>query len=115
MTLPRLALLSLAASVACSAALAQQANSVPLIPKPREANFSAPIAISSVEVVCKDCDAVDTFAANELKDTLAQRGLSVSDDGSIKITLLRASSSDGKKAIESSHLAWSPEMNAEGY
>ncbi|MBS1815637.1 MAG: beta-N-acetylhexosaminidase [Acidobacteria bacterium] len=115
MSLSRLLLLPLAASLACSAAVAQQGNSVPLIPKPREATFAAPLNISSVEVVCKDCDADDTFAANELKETLAQRGISVSNDGDVKITLLRASTSDGKKAIESAHLTWAPEMDAEGY
>lgn len=115
MSLPRFALLVLAAAVAGSPAFAQTTNSVPLVPKPREANFSAPVNISSVEVICKGCDTEDTFAADELKRTFTERGLAVSTKGDIEVRLVRSSSSEGKKAIEDSHFAWTPAMNAEGY
>lgn len=113
MRFSRIALLSFAATLP---AFAQSAsNSVPLIPMPREANFSSAVTFSSIEVECKGCDAQDTFAANDLKQTLAERGVNISEHGDYKITLLRASSAEGKRAIETAHLAWSPEMDAEGY
>lgn len=114
MRVTRIALLSLAA-ISASAAAQTASNSVPLIPKPRQANFNAPVNVSSIEVECRGCDAQDMFAANELEQTLTERGVPVSDHGDVKITMLRASSAEGKKAIESAHLTWSPEMDAEGY
>jgi hypothetical protein len=67
----------LAAFVGLSAAAVAQTAPSPLhlIPMPREVTFKADLPLTSVTVECHGCGAEDQFAADDLRDTLAARGV----------------------------------------
>ena len=88
------------------AALAAPAQSpLHLIPQPRQVtpHGDQPLP-NGVEILCPGCDAEDTFAASDLRDTLAERGIPTGTGG-LRITLLRHANDP----------AFTPEMKPEGY
>ncbi|MGI4827207.1 MAG: glycoside hydrolase family 20 zincin-like fold domain-containing protein, partial [Janthinobacterium lividum] len=100
---PRFALSLLLASAAlpCTA-LAQ--SPLHLIPMPREVTAKGDQPLSNgVQVLCNGCDADDTFTANDLTRTLAERHIPTG--GGLRLTLERAHSGAG----------FTPAMQAEGY
>lgn len=77
-------------------------TSLHLIPEPREVSPRGDQPLShGVEIVCNACDAEDTFAANDLRQTLAERG--VSTGSGLRVVLHRAAQ------------GFTPAMQAEGY
>jgi hexosaminidase len=82
------------------------AQTIPhLIPMPREIAGVEEVPVSSVSVVCAGCDAEDTFAANDLRETLADRG--VPTGAGLKIVL--------RRLAEHPDASFTEEMRAEGY
>ena len=78
-----------------------------LIPEPREVTPKGDQALTGgVQVVCNGCDAEDTFAANDLRQTLAERGISTTGSG-LKIALQRLSAHPDPR--------FTAEMQPEGY
>lgn len=70
------------------AASAQQTSSSPhLIPMPRQYDAKGDQAITGVTVDCPACDADDQFAAEDLRETLAARG--IPSGGGLRIVLER--------------------------
>src|ERR1700749_4304804 len=61
-----------------------------LIPVPREyrAQGDRPLP-HGVQIVCTGCDADDQFAANDLRSTLAERGIATDDNAGLPIHLER--------------------------
>ncbi len=100
---------SIASVLACTALLlapTMYAQTTPaLIPMPREIAGVEEIPVSSVTVVCAGCDADDTFAANDLRETLADRG--VPTGVGLKIVL--------RRLAEHPDASFTEEMRAEGY
>ena len=87
-----------------------------LIPTPREAAPSRTVPLSQgISIVCSACDASDTFATNELGRQLRESGITVAMSGSARITFLRNTTDAGRQALAAAHVAWSPEMQDEGY
>lgn len=60
-----------------------------LIPMPREVHAKAAQPIASVHIVCSGCDSDDQFAASDLRQTLADRGLH-DTAGGLTITFQRS-------------------------
>ncbi|WP_084213997.1 glycoside hydrolase family 20 zincin-like fold domain-containing protein [Terriglobus sp. TAA 43] len=110
---PKLRRLSLPCTLMFSVSAFSQ---LALIPTPREANAVRSIPLSQgVSIVCSACNADDTFAVNELTRQLRDSNIVVTTSGSAHITLLRYGSDAGKQALSVAHVAWSPEMQDEGY
>ncbi|HEY5329610.1 MAG TPA: glycoside hydrolase family 20 zincin-like fold domain-containing protein [Acidobacteriaceae bacterium] len=63
---------------------------VPLIPVPREYHVQPdrPL-LHGVQIVCTGCDAEDQFAAGDLRDTLAKRGVPTDESAGLPIRLQR--------------------------
>ena len=71
------------------AALSASGQSVlHLIPMPREVTAKGDQPFSGVQIVCSGCDAEDNFAAEDLRQTLADRG--VASGNGLRITLKRS-------------------------
>ena len=85
-----------------------QAQSLKLIPMPREVHAVADQPLSSgVRILCPSCDAEDQFAADDLAGTLRERGLSATSGAGFKIELTRLASHPVA--------GFSAEMKPEGY
>ena len=110
-SLSRLASLLALSAVAASAAVRAQLT---LVPMPRTLQDQRTVPLSNgIAVVCSGCDADDSFAAQDLTDGLRERGVAVSANAPVSITLLRSGSGEGRAALGGTTLT--PEMQAEGY
>ncbi len=70
--------------------LALSAQSPQLIPVPREYRAQADRPLPhGVQIVCTGCDAEDQFAADDLRDTLTERGIPTDDNAGLSIRLER--------------------------
>ncbi len=100
---------SIASVLACAALLlaplVEAQTTLHLIPMPREISAVEEVPVSSASVVCAGCDAEDTFAANDLRETLTDRG--VPAGVGLKIVLRRLAEHPDESFTE--------EMRAEGY
>jgi len=76
-----------------------------LIPVPRQITGVEQVPLSSVAVECTGCDAEDTFAANDLRETLTNRG--VPTGPGLRIVL--------RRLAEHPDASFTEEMRAEGY
>ncbi len=80
-----------------------------LIPMPREVRAGATVPLpSGVRVVCTGCSAEDQFAAEDLKQTLAERGVAVRPGDGFAIELVRAAGAALPAGFDEA-------MRAEGY
>ncbi len=79
----------LALILALTAVQAGAQTPLHLIPMPREisAKGDQPLP-GGVQIVCSGCDAEDTFAANDLRQTLAERGIATTGSG-LRLVLQR--------------------------
>ena len=95
--------------MACAALLVAPAvyaqTTYHLIPLPRQIAGVEEVPLSSVTVECTGCDAEDTFAANDLRETLTERGIATGDG--LRIVLRRLG--------EHPDASFTEEMRAEGY
>lgn len=105
--------------VLLGAALAQDSPAnVPLIPRPREISAGSRIELAKgISVILRDNSEEDRFAADNLRDALRERGISKasSPKPALVVRLLRTNSPEGKRALAEAKLAFSPDMEAEGY
>ncbi len=76
-----------------------------LIPLPRQITGVEQVPVNSVTVVCTGCDAEDTFAANDLRETLSDRG--VPTGAGLRIVM--------RRLAEHPDASFTEEMRAEGY
>jgi hypothetical protein len=76
-----------------------------LIPMPRQITGVEQVPLSSVTVACAGCDTEDTFAANDLRETLTDRGIPTGVG--LRIVLRRLAEHPDESFTE--------EMRAEGY
>ena len=76
-----------------------------LIPIPRQITGVEQAPLNSVTVVCTGCEAEDTFAANDLRETLTDRGIPTGPG--IRIVL--------RRLAEHPDASFTEEMRAEGY
>jgi hexosaminidase len=76
-----------------------------LIPMPREITGVEQVPLNSVTVECAGCDAEDLFAANDLRETLADRGIPTGVG--LRIVL--------RRLAEHPDASFTEEMRAEGY
>lgn len=98
-------LLFLAAALT-SAQSRAQGTPLHLIPQPRQVTPKGDQPLThGVEIKCPACDAEDTFAANDLRDTLLERHIPVVEHGGFHVTLTRHANDP----------AFTPEMRSEGY
>ncbi|WP_263384396.1 beta-N-acetylhexosaminidase [Granulicella arctica] len=68
-------------------AASMSGQSLKLIPMPREVRVQADQPLTrGVRILCASCDADDQFAADDLADTLKQRGIGTSGGFSIELT-----------------------------
>jgi hypothetical protein len=99
----------LATLTACSALLlapvVNAQTTLHLIPMPRQITDVQEVPLSSVSVVCTGCDAEDAFAASDLRETLADRGIPTG--GGLRIVLHRLAQHPDE--------SFPDEMRAEGY
>lgn len=95
--------------VACAALLqspeTNAQSTVHLIPMPRQIADVQEVPLSSVTVVCVGCDAADEFAASDLRETLADRGVPVGSG--LRIVMRRLAGHPDASFTEA--------MRAEGY
>ncbi len=85
-----------------------QTPRLPLIPMPREVHAKGDQPVTGgVEVVCASCDADDAFAAEDLRQTLAERGIPTASRGGLRVVLQRVA--------QHPNPAFTPAMQAEGY
>ena len=79
-----------------------------LIPTPRQLTAKADVPLpNGVQILCPTCDADDTFAAADLRDTLAARGIPTANGAGLRITLQRLAQHPDAQ--------FSASMQAEGY
>ncbi len=71
-------------------AAASASAQIHLIPIPREVTQKGDQPISGIQVLCESGDAEDNFAANDLRQTLADRGLPTDGGTGLRITLKRS-------------------------
>jgi hexosaminidase len=89
MQLYRLAiLLALALPGAACAKQPLQQQPLHLIPMPREVKPLPDVPLNGVTIVCPACNAEDVFAADDLRQTLAERGVTTGP-GAVRIVLQR--------------------------
>jgi hypothetical protein len=89
-----------------------------LTPQPRELHLGEPSPLSSAAITVPGADAEDNFAAGRLGEFLKQRGVLLAPAvGSPELTieLLRAGSDKAKEIETAEKLAFSSDMNDEGY
>ncbi len=85
-----------------------QTAPIHLIPMPREVQAKGDQPLTGgVEVVCAACDGNDTFAAEDLRQTLAERGIPAASRSGLRIVLQRVA--------QHPNPAFIPAMQAEGY
>jgi len=91
--------------LACALAQGQNAP-LRLIPQPRQVTQRGDVPLPhGVQILCPNCDADDSFAATDLRETLQERGIATTDAAGLRITLLRHANDP----------AFTPEMKPEGY
>ncbi|MGB8536989.1 MAG: glycoside hydrolase family 20 zincin-like fold domain-containing protein, partial [Acidobacteriaceae bacterium] len=102
-------LASIARLMACAALLLAPLGNAQttyhLIPMPRQITGAEEVSLNSVTVVCTGCDAEDAFAANDLRETLADRGIPTGTG--LRIVLHRLAQHPDESFTE--------EMRGEGY
>ena len=82
-----------------------------LIPMPREVRPTGDVGVTAgVRVVCPGCSAEDLFAAEDLRATLNERGVPVSNAGTTIVTLGRVAGGKGPGGC-----VFEKAMRAEGY
>ena len=100
---------SIARGLACAALLLASVvfaqTTYHLIPMPRQITGVEQVPVNSVTVVCTGCDAEDTFAANDLRETLRDRG--VPTGAGLRIVM--------RRLAEHPDASFTEEMRAEGY
>ena len=79
----------LALALLLASAYAPAQTTLALIPVPREVTPQGDQPITGVQVVCNSCDAQDDFAAADLRQTLAERGIPSSSGTGLRIVLER--------------------------
>ncbi len=85
-----------------------------LVPMPRELQEQRTLPLGGgVSIVCHDCDAEDNFAAQDLTESLRERGMNVTGGAPVSIALVRSDSNEGRRVLNG--VALTPEMQAEGY
>ena len=101
-----LAISLLATALRAPAALNAQTAPLHLIPQPRQVtpHGDQPLP-NGVQILCPNCDPEDTFAADDLRQTLADRNIPTTDPNGLRITLGRHANDPGL----------TPEMKPEGY
>ena len=99
-------MLSAAYTLTASPLLSLAQAPLHLIPQPHQVtpHGDQPLP-NGVEIRCPGCDAEDTFAASDLRETLAARGIPTVDHGGFHITLERRPNDP----------AFTPAMKPEGY
>src|SRR5580700_10248211 len=73
--------------LAAAAPAQTPATPLHLIPTPREVSFKGDQPLTGITVDCPNCGADDQFAASDLRDELAARGIPAGDG--LRITLQR--------------------------
>jgi hexosaminidase len=74
----------------CAVGCFAQGAAPRFIPVPRSITVKADVSLpNGVNVVCSGCDAQDQFAASDLKQTLAERGVAVDRANGLRIVLQR--------------------------
>jgi hexosaminidase len=100
---------SIASVLACASLLLAPAvyaqTTLHLIPMPREIGGVEEVPLTSATVMCAGCDVEDAFAADDLRATLADRGVGAGAD--LRIVLQRLAGHPDASFTE--------EMRAEGY
>ncbi|QNI31352.1 beta-N-acetylhexosaminidase [Alloacidobacterium dinghuense] len=97
-------------------AAAQQPAPLALIPQPRETRLVSTIPLTKgIAIEAPGGDVEDTFAAEDLKDTLHSYGIEQNAKASVRVILLRKDNSHAREALETNHIAFDPAMHDEGY
>ena len=87
-----------------------------LIPAPREFTAGPTTSFKGAITITAGTDRDDKFAAADLASALKDRGLKISPtDGSLRIQLLRSSTTEARTLLAKHQLAFTSEMTAEGY
>jgi hexosaminidase len=116
----RPAWLSLVVVCAASGALAQSPNTptctdLHIVPAPRECAAVESVALNRAGInVLSETSADDEFAAADLKSTLKDQDIALSEHG-VRVYLIRAENSTGKEILARNKLTFDPAMHDEGY
>jgi len=95
---------------------ALSAGPIPLLPAPREANFTGETALpETVAVSVPGHDAEDEFAARDLEEAIKQASHASAGAAGFRIVLVRASSAEGKALLAKRRQSFDAPMEAEGY
>lgn len=87
-----------------------------LIPAPREFSAGSTAPLRGAITITAGADKNDRFAATDLAASLKERGAKVSAvGGAVQIQLLRTTSAEAKALLAKHKLAFTDEMNDEGY
>jgi hexosaminidase len=89
-----------------------------LSPQPKEIQPGALVSVHSVSVLVPGSDPDDLFAAQNLTQSLTQSGIllsSAAGNADLTVNLLRADSSQARRLLSASHLAFDAPMHDEGY
>lgn len=117
---PSLLALAACVSLAPLPAPAQQtaADSLPLVPLPREAAARPALRLDrGVAVLAPGGNVDDRFAASELASALRERGVRATVGGSagVQVVLLRRDATAARSLLERQGLRFEPAMESEGY
>jgi len=121
--LPNLLLIAFLALASCTLAAQSAPHSTPaqlrLIPQPRECAPTAVLSIAKGVRILPAKDVDDQFAASDLAQTLAARGVSAFigtvGDAAATVEILRTSDAAATTRLAAAHLAFDSPMQAEGY
>jgi hexosaminidase len=98
-------------------AFAAESGRPPLIPQPREFEARADLSLTAgVRILVPGKNDDDRFAAQDLDQTLRDRGIRVGDrSSSVRMYLLRDTDSAAKRVLRDEHVTLDAPMQAEGY
>ena len=98
--------------------LPAQASRPMLSPEPKQLQANDLLPIHSATILVPGGDPEDLFAAQNLASNLIQRGILVAPSAGptdVTITLLRDPTEESKELLAANKLAFSPQMDSEGY
>jgi hypothetical protein len=94
---------------------AQGALALKLIPMPREVRAGKLLSLDhGIVVRAGSRDAEDRFAAEDLRASLKERGISIRASGPV-VELLRTNSASARALLAAAHVTYDPAMHDEGY
>lgn len=102
-------------SLSCLALTPAAQAQLHLIPQPTEIKTQGATPLSNGIHIVVPTNRDDRYTANDLRDALRNRSISVSESAPVRVALLRAERAQAAKLLKQNGIRFTPEMHQEGY